>query len=218
MKQLVIIGARGFGREVFNSACESVGYGTEFVVKGFLDDKKDALNGYEGYSPILDTVESYNIENDDVFVCALGDVKFKEYYTTMIMERGGEFITLIHKTAYLSRNVKYGVGCLILAGARIQADAVIGDHVTLQPYSILGHDARVGDWTIVNAYADCGGYSRIGNRVTLNTTCFVIPKGIVEDGATVGAGSVTMRKVKAGTTVFGVPARPLVVPQIKNPK
>lgn len=216
MKQLLIIGARGFGREIYNSACESIGYGTDFIVKGFLDDKKDALDGYEGYPPILDTVENYNIQKDDVFVCALGDVKYKEYYTNLILQKGGKFITLIHKTAYLSKNVKYGDGCLILAGARMQCDSSIGNHVTLQPYSILGHDVIIGDWTIVNAFADCGGFSRIGNRVTLNTTCFVIPKGIVEDGATVGAGSVTMRKVKAGTTVFGVPAKPLVIPQLKK--
>ena len=216
MKNLIIIGARGFGREVYNSACESIGYGTEFEIKGFLDDKKDALNGYEGYPPILDTVENYQIDKDDIFTCALGDVHYKEYYTNIIAERGGEFTTLIHKTAYLSKNVKVGIGCLILAGARIQADASIGNHVTLQPYSILGHDVKVGDWTIVNAFADCGGFSKIGNRVTLNTTCFVIPKGIVEDGATVGAGSVTLRKVKAGTTVFGVPAKPVITPKIKK--
>lgn len=216
MKHLLIIGARGFGREIYNSACESIGYGTEFDIKGFLDDKKDALEGYIGYPPILHAVENYQVQKDDVFVCALGDIKYKEYYTNIILAKGGEFISLIHKTAYLSKNVKHGVGCLILAGARIQCDVSIGNHVTLQPYSILGHDVKIGDWTIVNAFADCGGFSSIGHRVTLNTSCFVIPKGIVEDGATVGAGSVTMRKVKTGQTVFGVPARPVLIPQIKK--
>ena len=53
MKNLLIIGARGFGREVYNTALESVGYEKEFIVKGFLDGKSDALNGYEGYPPII---------------------------------------------------------------------------------------------------------------------------------------------------------------------
>ena len=60
--------------------------------------------------------------------------------------------------------------------------------------------------------------SKIGECVTLHTTSFVIPGGIVGDNATVGAGSVTMRKVKAGTTVFGIPAKPVVIPQIKKPE
>ena len=216
MKQLVIIGARGFGREIYNSACESIGYESEYIIKGFLDDKKDALDGKDGYPPILSSVEDYQIEKNDVFVCALGDVRFKEKYTNMILEKGGEFFTLIHNSAYISKNVKYGKGCLFLAGVRIQCDSTIGNYVTFQPYCVIGHDVTIGDWTIINAFADCGGASKIGNRVTLNTTCFVIPKGIVEDGATVGAGSVTMRKVKAGTTVFGVPAKPIVIPQAKQ--
>ena len=35
MKNLLIIGARGFGREIYNLALESIGYGTEFTIKGF---------------------------------------------------------------------------------------------------------------------------------------------------------------------------------------
>ena len=37
MKHLLIIGARGWGREVYNYAIESRGYRTEFDIKGFLD-------------------------------------------------------------------------------------------------------------------------------------------------------------------------------------
>lgn len=214
MKQLVIIGARGFGREIYNSALESIGYGTEFVIKGFLDDNTDALEGKPDYPPILSSVEDYVVNDNDVFVCALGDVKYKEKYSQMILDKGGRFITLIHKDAYISKNVELGIGCLVLAYARIHCDVKIGNFVTLQPYSIIGHDVIIGDWCHINAYADCGGKSRIGNKVTLHTTCFVLPKGVVEDGATVGAGSVTMRRVKAGQTVFGVPAKPVIVPVI----
>ena len=38
MKQLIIIGAGGFGRETYCTAKESIGYGEEYVIKGFLDD------------------------------------------------------------------------------------------------------------------------------------------------------------------------------------
>lgn len=216
MKQLVIIGARGFGREIFNSACESIGYGTEFTIKGFLDDKDDALEGKPGYPPILSSVEDYQIQIDDVFICALGDVKYKVKYCQIILDKGGMFITLIHKDSYISKNVEIGCGCIVLAGARIHCDVKIGNYVTLQPYSIIGHDVSVGDWTHINAYADCGGASKIGNRVTLHTTCFVLPKSIIEDDATIGAGSVAMGRVKAGRTVFGVPAKPVLTPGMKK--
>ena len=53
MRHLVIIGAGGFGREVYGVAREAVGYGTDFDVKGYLDAKADALAGFEGYPPVI---------------------------------------------------------------------------------------------------------------------------------------------------------------------
>jgi len=212
MKHLIILGAGGFGREVFCSATESVGFGTEFDVKGFLDPDKDKLNGFIGYPPILGVEDSYSIEINDVFVCAFGNINIKRSCCEKVLSRGGTFMTLIHKTAYISRNVRIGNGCIILAGARIHCDVTIGDFVVVQPYAIIGHDVKIGKWSHINALADCGGASVIGEGVTLHTTCFVIPGAVVEDYATVGAGSVTLRKVKAGTTVYGVPAKPILVP------
>lgn len=214
MKHLIILCAGGFGREMYNSATESVGYSEEFDVKGFLDDNPRALDGYKNYPPIIGSIKDYQPKEDDVFVCAVGTVKTKKVICESIMARGGEMYTLIHNTAYISKNVVIGKGCVILAGARVHCDVTLGDFVTIQPYAIIGHDVTVGKWSHINAYADCGGMSKIGEGVTLHTTCFVIPLAVVEDYSTVGAGSVTMRKVKAGQTVFGVPAKPVLIPRM----
>lgn len=214
MKHLIILCAGGFGREVYNSALESIGYGDEFDVKGFLDDNPDALDGFEGYPSIIGTIKDYQPEEGDVFVCAVGSVKTKIAICEGIIAKGGVMYTLIHRTAYISRNVVMGKGCMLLACARIHCDVTLGDYVTVQPYATVGHDVTVGKWTHINAYADCGGMSKIGEGVTLHTTCFVVPLSIVGDYATVGAGSVAMRRVKAGQTVFGVPAKPLRLPKV----
>lgn len=216
MKNLIILGAGGFGREVYNSALESIGYGEEFEVKGFLDDNVHALDPFEGYPPILGTIDEYEPQEDDVFVCAVGVVKTRRMLSEKIIAKGGQFQSLIHKTAYIGRNTKVGEGCIILAGARIHCDVTVGKYVIVQPYSILGHDVQVGDWTLINALADCGGMSKVGEMVTLHTTSFILPQSVIEDGATVGAGSVVLRKVKAGMTVMGVPAKPVLTPGMKK--
>lgn len=97
MKHLVIIGARGFGREVYHSAIDSIGYGTEFDIKGYLDDKSDALSQYEGYPAIIGSVETYQPQADDVFICALGDVKWKKHYAQIIEEKGERLSLLFTK-------------------------------------------------------------------------------------------------------------------------
>jgi acetyltransferase-like isoleucine patch superfamily enzyme len=48
---------------------------------------------------------------------------------------------------------------------------------------------------------------RIGKDAFLGTGAVVIPDGVVESGAVVGAGAVVVRTVKANTKVVGVPAK-----------
>lgn len=206
MKHLIIIGARGFGREIYNLAIECDGYGRDFIVTGFLDDKSDALDGYEDYPSILGAVEDYNIQENDIFVCALGDVFYKKKYVQMVLDKNGEFMTLIHPNAYISKNVKVGTGCIICRNALISCDITIGDFVTIQPFSDLGHDVRVGDYCHLNTYAFLGGYAELGEMVTIHTGGIVLPHKKINDKATVGAGSVVIRNVKEEMTVFGLPA------------
>jgi len=209
MKHLLIIGARGFGREIYYSAIESIGYGTEFDVKGFLDDKADALEGYAGYPSIISSVEDYEIQSDDVFICALGDVHWKRHYVQKILDKGGEFITLIHNSAYVSKNVKIGIGCIILAGCRVHCDVAIGDFTTIQPYVVIGHDCHIGNMCQFNSNTMLGGFVTVEDDVTLHTSAILLPKAKVHANAVVGAGSVVLRSVKANTTVFGNPAVPV---------
>lgn len=209
MKNLLIIGARGYGREIYNLAHDCIGYGTEFIIKGFLDDKADALDNYSGYAQILDSVEHYQIQKDDVFICALGDVKYKKKYVELILAKGGEFINLIHKTAYIERNTTIGKGCIICKHVVISCDIKIGDFVTFQAFTNIGHDAQIGSFCQLNAFSFMGGFSQIGNMVTLHTKAVIHPKVIVEDNSTVGVASVAIRRVKAGTTVYGNPAKKL---------
>ena len=59
MKNLVIIGAGGMGRTIFDVARESIGYGIEYTIKGFIDDNLSALDGFEDYPPMLGTISHY---------------------------------------------------------------------------------------------------------------------------------------------------------------
>lgn len=206
MKNLLIIGARGFGREVYNLALESVGYGSEFVVKGFLDDKADALNGFNGYPSIVSSVENYEILPDDVFCCALGDVQYKKKYVEIVKNKGGKFISLIHSTSFISRNTTIGEGAIILDNNHISCDLTIGDFVTIQPFCAIGHDVRIGNFCHINAQSFLGGEVIVGDFVTLNTGAIVLPHKTVNTGATVGAGSVVLRNVPSNVTVYGNPA------------
>jgi sugar O-acyltransferase (sialic acid O-acetyltransferase NeuD family) len=206
MKNLIIIGARGYGREVFNLATQCAGNEIEYTIKGFLDDKKDALSGFTYPVGILSSVEDYIIEPNDVFVCALGSVVYKKKYVEIIKNKGGEFINLIHPTVLLHNNILLGKGLVMFGYSGISNDCVVGDFVTFQAYSTVGHDCIVGNWCHINAYSFIGGYAELEDEVTLHTRATILPKVKVGKGATVGAGSIVIKSVKPNTTVFGMPA------------
>lgn len=207
MKQLVIIGSGGMGRQLFSLAHNCVGYGSEFLIKGFLDDNPHAMDGFSGYPPILGSISDYIIQPDDVFAVSIGNVQTKKNCVKRIQDKGGIFINLIEKTANISPNVKIGIGCIVTAGARIGVDTVIGDFSFIQTYAIVGHDVVIGS----NVRIDCNVVLIegvvVGDNVCIHTSSVINHKVKIGNDATIGALSFVIRNVKQGTTVFGNPAK-----------
>lgn len=210
MKHLIIIGARGFGREVCNIAWDCIQSGMDFDVKGFLDDKANALNDYPGYPPILSSVESYLPCTDDIFICALGDVKWKCYYTKIICNKGGVFTTLIHPSAVVSKNTNLGNGCIVSRYVTISCDVNIGDFVTISTHAGIGHDCIIGNWCHIGGYSNLSGGVRLKEMVTLHPQANIVPHKTIGEGAVVGTGSVVLRNIPEHTTVFGNPAHKVI--------
>lgn len=208
MKNLLIIGARGFGREVYDLAKNTQAFKDgEYQIKGFLDDKSDALDGYEGYPPILSGVEEYHIMESDVFVCALGTVQPKKQYAEIILKKGGEFINLVDLQANVRSDISHLKGVLIFSFVFVSVDVELSDFVSLQHFSCLGHDSKVGKWTHMSSSSAITGYTILEDEVMLQTAAKVVPKKTVGKGAMVGAGSLVVKNVKPGESVFGSPAR-----------
>lgn len=209
MKHLVIIGAGGYGREMFGAALESVGSGTAFDVRGYLDARSDALAGFKGYPPVIGSPETYEPEADDVFITALGSIASRRRCVELVKARGGMFISLVHRTAVLGPNVSVGEGSFVAPHVTLTADVSVGRHVAVFHSTSVGHDAVLEDFSHVYAQCSVGGSVRIGSGAVVYPGSVVVPRRTIGEGAVVGAGSTVILNVKPGTTVFGNPARPV---------
>lgn len=209
MKQLVIIGAGGMGRTFCDMARESIGYGTEYVIKGFVDDNLQALNGFDNYPPLLAAISDYQPVPGDVFVCSIGGVARRKCMEEIIA-RGGAFLTMIHRTARIGTNVEIGEGTVVGAFATIGADAKVGKYNLIQSYTIIGHDSRIGDWNRIDAHVVLVGGTIVEDEADIHTNAMISHNVVVESNARVAACSFVIRRVKSGTTVMGNPARRLV--------
>ena len=209
MKNLIIIGAGGMGRTMYSNALESIGYGEKFVIKGFIDDNLEALDGFPNYPPVIGTIRDYQPQQDDVFVSSIGGASRRSCMEEII-RRGGEFLDLIHQTARLLANVKLGKGNFIGAYTVIGNDAVVGDYNMIQSYTIIGHDTKVGNYNRIDTHVTCVGGTVIEDDVNIHTSAVISHGVVIETGAHVGALSFVIKKVKAGTTVMGNPAKKLM--------
>mgnify|MGYP006081166787 CR=1 FL=1 len=206
-KRIVIVGAGGMGREIFNwlQACES-----EITVIGFIDDNLHALDGFNYESGVISRIEGY-IPNEDVHhVLAIMNPLSKKNIVSYLKIAGSKFYRFIHPTAIIGTNVQLGEGTVITPGCILTCDIRVGDFVFLNTQTTLGHDVRVGDFTSINGKVEISGYVEIGNEVIIGSRVVVLPKKRIASKAVIGAGSVVAGNINKPITVFGNPARRLV--------
>ena len=197
------------GRTFYDMACESIGYETDYVIKGFIDDNVDALDGFKNYPPLLGTIADYQPATDDIFVCSIGGSARRKCMET-ILSREGMFLTMIHKTARIGTNVEIGEGTVIGAFTTIGADAKVGKCNLIQSYTIIGHDSRIGDWNRIDTHVTLVGGTIVEDEADIHTSAMISHNVTIESNSRVAACSFVIRRVKSGTTVMGNPAKRLM--------
>ncbi len=207
LPQLVIIGAGGFGREMLAWAEQSVQFGHDWTIKGFIDDNLDALSGRRTPRPIVGRIEDYQPASDDVFICAIGTPVYKKACSEKIAARGGRFTRLVHRTAVLGHEIELDEGVILCPYTIVSGYNRLGRGVAVNLHSSVDHDATVGDWTQINCHCDLMGSVEVGREVFMGSHVAITPGVKVADGAFLGAGTVVLRNVEAGAKMAGVPAR-----------
>lgn len=209
MKHLIIIGAGGMGRTMYDMARESVGYGIEYDIQGFLDDNIAALDNFENYPPIIAPIQSYLPNENEIFICSIGGAARKKCIEEII-SRGGQFLTMIHSTARIGTNVQIGEGTIVGAYTTIGADAKVGKYNLIQSYTVIGHDSLIGDWNRIDTHVTLVGGTIVQNEADIHTAAMISHNVTVENNSRVAACSFVIRRVKEGTTVLGNPAKKLM--------
>jgi sugar O-acyltransferase (sialic acid O-acetyltransferase NeuD family) len=216
LKRLVIIGAGGFGREVYVWAKQSKDNNSLWKIKGFVDDNRNALDGFKYDVNIISGIGEYNPKADDVFICAVGNVKLKKKLVSLILKKGGKFTNIIHPTAAIGENVSLGVGIVLCPYVVISSDATLGNFIHVNLHTSIGHDVRVGDWSFVGTGCALNGRVVLEDSVFMGGHVIVLPRGSIGKGAVVGSGSVVVGRVKPNVTVFGNPAKQMRFPKSIN--
>ena len=106
-------------------------------------------------------------------------------------------------------DVEIGANCCVDRGAL--GDTVIGTGTKLDNLVHVAHNCRLGQHVVVAAQTGFSGGVTIGDHAIIGGQVGVGDKARIESGAVVGSGAgiLPSKIVRAGTPMWGTPARPL---------
>ncbi|MCY2687957.1 DapH/DapD/GlmU-related protein [Salinimicrobium sp. TH3] len=204
MKKLVIFPFNGNGIEALDCIDE-----TEFDFLGFVDDD---LAKRSAHYKILR--RNFIEKHTDVLVLAvpgssLSYLNRKKIISSLPVSNPKRFVSIQHPTAFVGKNVKIGVNCLIMAGVVLTSNAQIKDHVCILPNSVIHHDSIIGEYTLVGSNVVVAGGTYIGKNCYVGSGSSIMNDLSIGDGSLVGMGSNVIRNVEKRVVVAGNPARDL---------
>jgi len=210
MKDLIIIGAGGLGREV-SWLVEGINEANpEWNILGYVDDAEDVQGAIiGGQYPVLGKIEDLKKYAGEVYVsCAIAKPSVRKMIIERVLQQENlQAATLIHPSAFIGRGVKIGKGCIITHMCLLSVDVELQDHVFLNTGVVIGHDTVVEEYCTIMTNTNLAGCIRVGAGTDMGTATRVIPGVKICPNVVTGAGAVVIRDIMEPGTYVGVPVR-----------
>lgn len=199
---LLIYGAGGLAREVL-SALQANGE----LVSGFVVDPGFPVEDIRGVQVRAERLETVWTPATRL-VLAVGDGRARQR-AVFALGPDAAFTTVRHPAAVVGSCVSIGLGAMVIGLSSITTDVLIGSHVLINPGCTIAHDCVLEDFVNLGPSCALAGRVTIQEGANLGVGVSVAPGVVIGAWSTVGAGAVVIRDVEPGSTVVGVPARPI---------
>lgn len=207
-RDIIIVGAGGFGREAAWTIERISSQGAEWRIIGFADDDP-ALAGtsVEGY-PVLGSIEkaSHDHPGAAVFV-AIGDNATREKIYRRL--RGHDFPVIVDPSAEVAPTTDIRHGCFIGPRAVVSVGVELGKFVIVNARAGVGHDSKLGDFSQACPGVTLSGHTTVGDHAFLASNSCTVPGVTIGARAKVAAGMPVYSNLKDDATLspFGVFAK-----------
>lgn len=211
-RDLVIIGAGGFGRETVEAvrAINNAAATPVWNLLGVVDDGPSVINLERlrglGHQYMGTTADLCATESGAMYVVGIGSPAIRRKIAQRLDRAKFQAGTLVHPDATVGEGVAIGAGSVILAGVRLTTNITLGKHVHLNPNVTVGHDSLISDFVSMNPASSLSGDCVVEEGVLIGVQAVILNNIRVGNGSIVGAAACVVREVPAGTTVKGVPA------------
>lgn len=211
MKDLIIIGASGFGREVAWLVERINQTRPTWNLLGFIDDNEPLWGQKVNRYKVLGGCKNL-VDYPDVYVvCAIGASKIRQKILTKINDIHpiAKFATLIDPSVIKSDLVVIGEGSIICAHTILTVNITIGKHVIINLDCTVGHDAILQDFVTLYPSVNISGMTNTGTCTEIGTGTQIIQGKTIGSFSIVGAGSTVVKDIPDKCTAVGSPAKPI---------
>lgn len=210
VKDIVIFGAGGLGREVACLIKRINAVQPEWNLLGFYDDGVEEGVRNE-YGAVLGNVQDLAAYDNEVAVAiAIGSPKTVKMIVEKLSENKNlQFPNLFSPDFSISDpdNYSMGYGNIIQRSCTFSCNVHIGNFNILNTGTGLGHDVRMGNCNSLMPAVKISGEVTIGDCNFFGVGSIVLQQLTIGNGIKLGAGSVLMRKAKDDTLYMGNPAK-----------
>jgi sugar O-acyltransferase (sialic acid O-acetyltransferase NeuD family) len=210
-KGIIILGAAGLAKEFYLYIKRAEPSIEDFI---FVNDLEDGQYELEIDSNKFKVVKDWKFEKNYDFVVAVGNPKIKKILVDKAIKSGlTPSKTMVDPSAIvLCDKSKIGVGGVISPGCVLTTNIVLGDYVTLNLNTTVGHDTTIGDFCTTNPGVHISGEITIGEFNEFGTGCIIRDRLIIGDNKTFGAQTAVVKNV-GGSDIdifVGVPSKKLI--------
>lgn len=213
MKDIVIYGAGGFGREIACLLKRINAKSPTWDLIGFIDDGL-RVGTINEYGKVLGGVEYLNAISTPISVImSIGKPQTVKAIIEKIINPLVEFPNIIAPDVVFmdADNLTLGKGNVFCTGCLVSCNAKIGDFNSFNDYVSIGHDTVIGNYNAFMTASRVSGIVTIGDCNFFGVNSCMVQGVKIGSNTTLAAGSALIRRTKDGYTYIGVPATALMI-------
>ncbi|MCM1262458.1 MAG: acetyltransferase [Butyrivibrio sp.] len=211
MKDIIIFGAGGLGREV-TWLIERINQRQEekWRILGFLDDGVEKGTVVQGFQVLGGIDYLKGVSRSIAVVCAVGNAGIRYNIIEKIRENKFlNFPNLFDPDVVYSDSINIGQGNIICAGAILSVNVEIGDFCLIDWNCTVGHETKINSFVTLYPSVNVSGSVVINEITEVGTGTHIIQGKAIGSRSIIGAGSVVIRNIPDCCTAVGNPAVPI---------